>query len=100
MLRFALPPVNESFSISSPYIVRCLDWRYLKPRVEYSGVDLIGRHMAQARTYKAVGVALLVIGAAFLAFGLSADQPASFRIGGPVLAFFGIVLLARAKRGN
>jgi membrane-bound ClpP family serine protease len=56
-----------------------------------------GQPVARARTFNAVGVALLVLGAAFVAFGLS-DGRSTFRISGPVLAFFGIVLLVQARR--
>jgi len=56
-----------------------------------------GPRMAPARSYKAVGVALLLLGAAFLALGLSEGRSA-FSIGGPALLFFGIVLLAQAKK--
>lgn len=53
--------------------------------------------MRQTKSFKAVGVALLILGAAFLALGFSQGQSA-FRVGGPVLVFFGIVLLAQARR--
>lgn len=53
--------------------------------------------MAPARSYRAVGVALLLFGAAFLALGLSEGRSA-FSIGGPALVFFGIVLLAQARK--
>jgi hypothetical protein len=55
------------------------------------------RHMMQARSYKAVGIALLGFGALILALGLSGGQPA-LRVAGPVLGFLGIVMLAQAKR--
>ena len=53
--------------------------------------------MDQSRSFKAVGFAMLVIGAMIFALGLSGGAPA-LRIGGPTLGFFGIVLLAQAKR--
>ena len=53
--------------------------------------------MNQARALRAVGIALLCIGALILVLSLSGGQPA-LRIGGPVLGFFGIVLLAQARR--
>jgi len=53
--------------------------------------------MHQARSYKAVGIALLGFGALILMLGLSGGAPA-LRIAGAVLGFFGIVMLAQAKR--
>ena len=53
--------------------------------------------MDRARSYKAVGIALLVIGAAFLALGFLGGEN-TFRIPGAVLVFLGIVLLAQARR--
>jgi membrane-bound ClpP family serine protease len=53
--------------------------------------------MEQAKSYKGVGVALVVLGAAFLAFGLLAGEP-TFRLIGPLLGFMGVVLLAQAKK--
>jgi predicted Abi (CAAX) family protease len=53
--------------------------------------------MSQSRSYKAVGVALLIFGALYLTLGFAGGLPA-FRYAGPTLAFFGIVLLVQAKR--
>jgi hypothetical protein len=65
-----------------------------------SGLTQRSGHMDRTRSYKAVGIFLLVAGAAYFAVGLSGGQPASFRIIGPVLAFLGVVLLTQAKRRN
>jgi hypothetical protein len=53
--------------------------------------------MDRARSYKPVGAVLLLIGAVLLGLGFLGGQ-GTFRIPGAVLAFFGIVLLARARR--
>jgi hypothetical protein len=53
--------------------------------------------MRQARSNKAVGIALLGLGALILLLGLIGGAPA-LRTGGPALAFLGIVMLAQAKR--
>jgi hypothetical protein len=53
--------------------------------------------MRNARTYTAVGLALLCFGVAFFALGFLGGQP-GFRMTGPVLAFVGLVLLAQARR--
>jgi hypothetical protein len=53
--------------------------------------------MGQARSYKAVGVALFVLGVIYLALGFSGGSPVFLYIRAP-LAFLGIVLLAQAKR--
>ena len=53
--------------------------------------------MEPVRSYKAVGIAMLVIGIAFLAFGIFGASP-TMRITGPVLAFMGLVLLSQAKK--
>ena len=54
----------------------------------------------QARGYRAVGIAMLGFGGLLVFLSLSGGQPA-FRVAGPVLGFFGIVLLAQAgKRGD
>jgi hypothetical protein len=50
----------------------------------------------RTRTFKAAGIALLLIGAAMVFVGLEGGGPA-FRIGGPALGFMGVVLLAQAK---
>ena len=54
--------------------------------------------MNNSRKYKALGAVLLAMGVGFLAFGFSGRQPGSFRIGGAVLLFFGIVLFAQARK--
>ena len=53
--------------------------------------------MDRIRTYKALGVALLVLGALLFGLGFSAGG-SELRIAGPTVAFFGIALLAQAKK--
>jgi hypothetical protein len=53
--------------------------------------------MYPAGSYRAVGVTLLILGAGVFALGFFGDRSV-LRILGPTLAFFGGVLLARAKR--
>lgn len=50
-----------------------------------------------ARNYRAVGIALLGLGALIVVIALSGGRPA-LRVAGPVLGFFGIVMLAQAKK--
>jgi hypothetical protein len=53
--------------------------------------------MMQPRAYNAIGIALIGFGALILALSFSGG-PSTLRIAGPVLAFFGIVMLAQANR--
>ena len=53
--------------------------------------------MDNVRSYKAVGIALLIIGGVFLGLGFLGGE-STFRIPGAVLVFLGIVLLAQARR--
>ena len=52
--------------------------------------------MTQAKTLKAAGIALLAAGTVLVFIGLEGGGP-TFRTGGPVLGFIGVVLLAQAK---
>jgi hypothetical protein len=53
--------------------------------------------MDRFKTYKPLGVALLVLGALLFALGFSAGG-SELRIAGPTVAFFGIAILAQAKK--
>jgi hypothetical protein len=52
--------------------------------------------MNQARSLKIAGIALLTVGTVLVLLGLSGGGPA-LRIGGPIVGFLGVVLLAQAK---
>lgn len=49
------------------------------------------------RSHKAVGIALLGFGTLISLLGLSGGR-SSYSVGGPVLVFFGIVMIAQARK--
>jgi hypothetical protein len=53
--------------------------------------------MMNARSSRIVGVALIGFGALILAFSFWSGAPSTLRIAGPLVAFFGIVMLAQAR---